>query len=392
MHLSSKFAERSLNLFSSFLSLFSPFIFFLVLLRVSDSSSIKFVEIALSICSVVFILADFGVTNYAHRLISDPKGEDAKKLAGFRFIQFGLMAALFLVLSFFASVFVSAWLSNLFVFISVLLLLSSLDASWVYVLKSRLWFIHSQPALRYSFALLFLIFGFSPVAALVFGFSLMVALNFYLLIHKNIGLKVPNLAFAYKIYKLNRSSVFSELVTSSYSRLDLIFAGVILQADEFVVYVTIRKFVLAMTIVATSSSRELYLCNQSDYNQSVGMLIVSCFSFGLLGCLSLLLFSQVILSSAMLVNYGIAISLFFLLLPIAAAKIVGQFGFLFRRKLFGHDLFITLLCFLFFLGFLILVNTLDFGLLGIIAARLSVDFLYVFMCLILYIFKKYKSV
>jgi len=231
----------------------------------------------------------------------------------------------------------------------MILLAVVIEPSWIFIGKGALWVPPCLAFFRFSLASILILFQFEAVLSLGFGY-LIGSVIFILPICRQLNITLP---LKFRLYRRILRSYFlptiAEGVTSIFSRLDVMFAIMVLQPSHAFIYTATRKVIVGFQSVAQSGSKAIFLYRHDDSYDKIKS------NYRLL-CYTLFLTSIPITLFFLMFAFGIIFSLDLLLtimslsmlLLVSYYKTVLQLGGLYIERKFGMDLTATILSCLFF--------------------------------------------
>ena len=293
-----------------------------------------------------------------------------------------------LILEFFSSVLnVLPNDSSFFLASCVILLTHVLDISWVYIGKKKLFIPQLQLIVQYGLAIILISNDFEPLTAIPISWFLAI-LIFYIPILGEIRFNKFSISLSYRILRRFFFPTSSEVATSLFSKLDVVYVASILSPKTAVIYILLRKHVIALQSVLFASLRLLYIEQNEAKLDTYNLGFRAYIFIGLICGSALILFSVVYFFQVQLDFNGLmALGVFLSGIPLGYLKNKTQFQEVYRKSLFKLDLTLTLSSFIFYVFCLVAMSIFSLeSLVLMVLIRIASDLIY------LSLFKIYKII
>ena len=269
----------------------------------------------------------------------------------------------------------------------VILLTHVLDVSWIYIGKKKLFIPQLQLILQYGLAIILISNNFEPLTAIPISWFIAI-LIFYIPILREIRLNKFSISLSYRILRRFFFPTSSEVATSLFSKLDVVYVASILSPKTAVIYILLRKHVIALQSVLFAALRLLYIEQNETKLDSYSLGFRAYIFVGLVCGSTLILLSIVYFFQAQLdFNGFLALGVFLLGIPLGYLKNKTQFQEVYKMSLFKLDLALTLSSFIFYIFCLVTMSIFSLeSLILMVLIRIASDLIY------LNLFKIYKII
>ena len=266
-----------------------------------------------------------------------------------------------------------------FLFALLLILVSQIfDSSWFYVGQKKLYMPQLQLICQYCLALTMCYYE-SPILLAIGVSWLILSICFFIPTLKVIRFSPVRLSLSLRIFRRFSLPTLSEIATSLFSKLDVLYASVLLTPANAVVYILFRKHILAIQSVIFASIRLLYLERDPEELAKINSLIrvyvtLAC-TLGVIAVYcSVLVFFGYDMSS----DDVIALIVFAIGIPLGYYKVQTQLQYAYINGFFVLDL---LASFFVFAIYMLCIGVFSFLftdlLIWMVLARISNDVVYV---------------
>lgn len=252
-----------------------------------------------------------------------------------------------------------------------------LDPSWIYIGKKKLYIPQLQIIVQYSLATTLLLLSYDPIKSIAFSW-LVSSIIFLMPVVKEIKIYRISLSLSRRIFRRFLLPTSSEIGTSLFSKLDVLYVASILSPQTAVIYIILRKHVLALQSVLFAALRLLYIETNSarlvSFNKGFQFYIILGVIFG-----SVAIYFSITSFFGRELDFEAlgALLIFILGVPIGYIKNRAQFQSIYKRGLFQLDLSLTVSAFLIYVINLFIIT--NFGpkfLILMVVIRISCDLTY----------------
>ena len=261
-------------LYPTVLQLFTalvPLIFFRFVFQGYPTSEIITIELLLVFGAFCGVITSWSSTLFLSRMYSRLAKSGA--ISTILFNRSVIVGCIVVIFSFAQQFTYAIPTKTEFSFSLLLVLVSQIfDSSWFYVGQKKLYMPQLQLICRYCLALTMCYIG-SPILLAVGVSWLILSIVFFIPILKVIRFGPVRLSLSLRIFRRFSLPTLSEIATSLFSKLDVLYASVFLAPANAVVYILLRKHILAIQSVIFASIRLLYLERDQEKLAKIGSLI-----------------------------------------------------------------------------------------------------------------------
>ena len=331
-------------LYPTILQLFTalaPLLFFKFVFGRYTPAEIINLEILFVINAFFAVITNWSSTLFLSRVLLrfSKSGAVTTLLFNRALIVLGIIAILYLVQML---VDFKGWNPDLIFAICIILISQIFDSSFYYVGLKKLYIPQLQLMLQYGLALSLISFGADLFWSVALSW-LIVTLCFFISILNKLNFSCVRFSLSKRIFKSFLMPTMSEVTTSIFSKLDVLFVANILSPTSAVIYILIRKHVLAAQSIIFASIRLLYLERNEESLRNIQSLIkMYIFVVCTVGVFA------IYLSILLLFNYDLefieilALILFTAGIPLGYEKVRMQLQYAYKQGRFRLDLIATI--------------------------------------------------
>ena len=354
-----------------------PLIFFRFVFQGYSPSEIITIELLLVFGAFCGVITSWSSTLFLSRMYSRLSKSGAISTILFnRSVTVGCIVVIFSSMQLFTDVMPG---KTEFLFALLLVLISQIfDSSWFYVGQKKLYVPQLQLICRYSLALTMCYFE-SPILLAVGISWLILSIGFFIPILKVIRFGPVRLSLSLRIFRRFSLPTLSEIVTSLFSKLDVLYASVFLAPANAVVYILLRKHILAIQSVIFASIRLLYLERDQEELAKIGSLIRLFVTLtSTFGVIAVYWSVSVLFKYNMSIDDVIALIIFAIGIPLGYYKVQTQLQYAYINGFFLLDLLASIFVFaMYMLGIQFFSYVFTDLLIWMVLARIGNDVVYV---------------
>lgn len=355
----------------------APLLFLRIVFRAHEASEIVQMEVLLAIFAF-----SATISNWSGNLFLARSYARLLKSGAFTTILINrliLIVILFIVLLIIDGLSATVSLDTRFLMALALMHLGQLiDISWVYIGQKKLYIPQIQIFTQYLFASLMLVNNVDLFVSIAISWVI-VPIIFYYPLRRIIRFGSYRKSLSEKFFKIYWKPTLAELSTSLFSKLDVIYASVLLGPNSALLYIVLRKHIVALQGVIFSAVRLQYLERNQKLLEKIGLTIqtyvylASTIGVGFV-YISVTVFFETNLSPLDL----IALFILGVGILVAQSKNKLQFQHVYRNRLFSYDLIANFIVFVVYcLGILGLGHFFGITVLYLVALRVMNDVTYI---------------
>tara|TARA_B100000787_G_scaffold30935_1_gene20783 strand:- start:9597 stop:10829 length:1233 start_codon:yes stop_codon:yes gene_type:complete len=367
-------------LYPTVLQLFTavaPLMFFRFVFQGYPPAEIIIIELLFVFNAFCAVITSWSSTLFLSRIYSRLAKSGAFSTILFnRSITVGCIFVVFFIIQQFTAVIPE---TSDFLFTLLLFLVAQMfDSSWFYVGQKKLYMPQLQLICQYCLA--FIMCYYEAPILLAIGVSwLTISICFFIPIVKVVRFGPVRLSLSLRIFRRFSLPTLSEIATSLFSKLDVLYASVLLTPANAVVYILLRKHILATQSIIFASIRLLYLERDPEELAKINSLIRLYVTLACtLGVIAVSWSVSVLFEYDMSSDDVIALIIFAIGIPLGYYKVQTQLQYAYINGFFVLDL---LASFFVFAMYMLCIGVFSFLftdlLIWIVLARISNDVVYV---------------